>query len=268
MTIHPNGIGGSLGDDLVTQSPLQTTGSIYYVDSGTGDDANAGTDRNAPKATLGSAVSSASTSGDIIVLLDGHTETITSAVTLSTGVVLVGEGRSAGKPTVKLTNNQSAASMILMGANTQIRNIWFEEEAQSNTSPTVDTNSADDVSIIGCYFECDSNTDAGLLIAFSNQVQVRNTTFISTATDDGSRPTYGIELSNGGSGLTLDGLVLDDGTVGFATAAFDASASQWTQVTGTGVSLLRGAKVLFEGTSTGWIIPSTVTGNAYISGLD
>ena len=267
MTIHPNGIGASLGDDLVTQAPLQTTGTVYYVHGSTGDDANSGTNRNAPKATLASANTAAS-SGDIVVLLDGHAETITSVVAIKAGLTVVGEGQSAGKPTVKLTNNQANGNMLTLGADSEIRNIWFEEDAQANADSVVSTNQADRIGIIGCYFESDGNSTCPLEVDTSDDIRIINCTLISTATDDGSRSTYGLFLTGGGARITLDGTVFDAGSVGWDATALDCSGSAWTFIRGTGVSLLRGASMTWNTSSTGWIIPSTTSGNAYITGLD
>ena len=41
MATLPNGIGETLGDQLVTAKPLFTTGSVIYVLSTTGSDLNA-----------------------------------------------------------------------------------------------------------------------------------------------------------------------------------------------------------------------------------
>ena len=120
-----NGCGESTGDELCTSRPLllPTSNSVWYVNSATGTDAvsPAGKNREKPLATLAQAITNAQ-ANDIIVLMDGHAESTTSFMTLSTaGVKIVGAGSSGGIPTVTFTFG-TGGGISLDGAGNEIRN--------------------------------------------------------------------------------------------------------------------------------------------------
>lgn len=224
----PNGLGESLGDPLAVTEPLYIAGAdagVKYVSSVIGDDANDG-DREAPYEKLATAVGAVG-AGDIIVLMDGHTETMTTPITVSVDCSIIGAGSSGGYPTVKLTNNAANTNLLIITAkNTQIRNIWFNTNAQSCSVPLITLNSGiRQFRMHGCYFECTSLDAAGTIKLNvgdnAASVTLKNNTFVSTQADPGAgaartaRPPYGIFLGADLGLLTMDGDVFDGGVVGW-----------------------------------------------------
>lgn len=269
MTTLPNGIGGSTGAALATAKPLYASGSVYYVDSVNGDDSDSGLSRLQPKASLSSAQTAAS-DDDIIVLLDGHAETLTGALTISKRLTVVAEGQSSGKPTVKLTNNQAGGSLLTISAtDVQFHNIWFEEESQGNSAVRITTNQAR-TTFKGCYFEADDNNNAAVLQVNTgaSDLVIDGCTFISTeATSTNSPPTIAVELAAAMSQVLIKDTVFSGGTMGWSDFALKASAAAITRVRGEGVSMLLGADADFHTSSTGYFNPQTNTGGARVNGL-
>lgn len=264
MTIRswPNGFGASLGDTLVTCKPIATSGDTWFVSSATGDDSYDGSDELKPKATLAGAVA-VGAGGDTIVLLDGHTETITAAVTPLTAMNIVGTGSSGGKPTVKLTMNAAAASMLdLSNIGVSVRNIWFKANSQANSSAMVAVSNAQ-VMISGCYFECGQYDDAATisLDASTQNFFIRDTTIISTATTVTTQPYSGIKNTAAISYIVMENLTLDAGTVGFSNPyAMDLTTFAITSLHGEGITLKGGADVHIHASTTGYFNAQTVTG--------
>lgn len=269
--IHlPNGIGDILGDRLVTTSPLEVNGNVWYVDSATGSDAAspAGQNRQAPLATLGQANTNAAT-GDIIVLMDGHAETFTSELTITDDLTIVGAGSSGGLPTVKLTNNSAAAAMLGIQSQNycQIKNIWFEEQSQACSAGKVRIAGAFSTGTIvvdGCYFEGGEHDDDWQIeITQGGVVLVKNTTFISTSTTIATQPKGAIGTESGSTlrAVVLDGAIIDGGTVGWSNYhAIELVNQQPTMVIGESISLLRGSDVEIHSSAIGYFNASTQTG--------
>lgn len=269
------GLGGATGDSLVTAEEFVTNAKVYWVSSLTGSALNSGLDREHPKASLAT-VSLVAAEGDTIVLMDGHTETIAgggASILIPTGAALVGEGRSGGKPTAKLRNDATGQG-ITVGIGAEIRNVFFEDPTASNTSyPTVSAATAG-WRLIDCYFECGPNTGctafrigAGCGSQDPDYALVRGCTFISTATTNtaGSRPAYGVWVTDQADHLWLDGCVFDDGVYGFdndyAYYAYRVAAAVRTDdLKITDCSLLRGASMYIDATnSVGYRVSGTVS---------
>lgn len=266
MTILPNGIGGTAGDSLATDGPLQTSGDVWYVDSVTGNDSNDGRSRLEPFATLSQAVTDAA-SDDIIVLLASHAETLTSAQTISERLTIVGEGTTTTMP--KLTNNQAAGQLItIASADVQLRNIWFEEDSQANSAVRVSSASAR-TALIGCYFEANATQNAAVVQVNTgaSDLLVKNCTFISTATADDDAPVIALEITAATSEVDIEGTVFSGGTQGWKDFALKASAAAITRVRMETCSFLLGADAAFHASSTGYLQPSTTTGAVRINGI-
>ena len=270
--IHlPNGIGDTLGDVLVTASPLEVNGNVWYVHYGTGTDAvsPAGQNRQAPLKTLGQANTNAA-NGDIIVLMDGHAETFTSAVTISKRLTIVGAGSSGGQPTVVLTNNQAAGYLLSITSTTvvQLRNIKFAAQAQACSVATINFDGTGLFIVAGCYFECGQYDDAFKIIINDGSIFIKNTTFISTATSIATQPKGAVATETEDTALEtifLEGVVIDGGTYGWSNYhALDFSKQAADMVVGEGVSLLRGSDVKLSAASLGYFGASTQTGGVRI----
>lgn len=100
---------------------IRTTGSIYYV-SATGSDANAGTRRELPKLTLGSANTACTASnGDVIVLLNNYAESFAATVSVKRGVRIVGEG--TGSAVATLTEASGTGCFTCVAGDVTIENV-------------------------------------------------------------------------------------------------------------------------------------------------
>lgn len=268
----PNGLGASTGYSFATTFPLEVNGNVWYVHYGTGTDAAspAGQNRQDPLKTVEQAVDNSS-DGDIIVLLDGHEETITSSITVSSNLTIVGEGTSGGYPTAILTNNQAAAGIFLFNAagSFQLKNIWFEEQAQACSVATVrSVQVASMMTIVDCYFSCGQyNDDWAVEVTSTALLLVKNSTFISTATSIATQPKGAIGSESGATLRTvwLDGVVVDGGTYGWSNYhAIELVNQQPDTVIFESLSLLRGSDVKVHSSATGYINASTNTGGCRI----
>ena len=274
--IHlPNGIGDTLGDALVTNSPLEVNGNVWYVHYGTGTDAvsPAGQNRQDPLKTLGQAVTN-SAAGDVIVLMDGHEETIAATVTINKHLTIVGAGSSGGYPTVKLANNQAAAAMIACTTNAclHFRNIWFEEEVQANSSPKITTNSVYVFCMENCYMQLGQyDDDFGVELGSTIMAMFRNCTFISTATSVATQPYAAVGVNTAAASIGcvyMDGVSIDGGTYGWSNYhALELSQNindQPLTVSIINLSLLRGSDMRIDKDSVGWVNVATRTGGVRV----
>lgn len=265
--LYPNGAGGTLGDSWATCHPLYMSGAIWYVSSliGTNAASPAGRNREKPLATLAQAITNAS-DNDVVVCLSGHVETLTAADTISKKLTIVGEGLSAGLPTVVFTCGWSGNLFSITAANVELRNLLIAASSVANASTKITCNQTDFV-MDGCYVQCGPNDAAANLTLASgaDRCRLRNTTFISTATSTAAQPESAIKTSAAIADLELDGLVLSAGTVGFSNYfALDASTAAVTRLRGLNVSLLLGADVNLHASTTGRLNVQSVSGGSRV----
>lgn len=264
MATLPNGIGETLGDQLVTGKPLFTTGSVIFVLSTTGDDLNTGLNKAQPKATLAGA-QTAATNGDIIVLLDGHTESYSAALTLSKNLTIVGSGSASGVPTVNFRKGSAYGGAIftITAAGLQLRNIKIRESAASDNVDRVSVQ-ANGVSIIGCYFESGDNDPTASAVQVNNAVTnltVKSTTFISTSDGD-DLPGPGLLLTGTSTDFRYEGVIFDGGTVGFLNGLAYTEGGAPTRRFAEQISMLRGADAsLHASAAQSYWQPTTTSGD-------
>lgn len=126
-TNFPSGL-SSYGIPLVgsgSQLPV-TNGTYYFVSSVTGSSGYNGKTIDAAKATVQQAIDLCTAAkGDVVVILPGHTETVTAtSITLNkSGVQIVGLGQGALRPT--FTFGAAAATITVSAANVAISNCVF-----------------------------------------------------------------------------------------------------------------------------------------------
>jgi hypothetical protein len=109
-----------------------TTGNVWFVDSGSSaasDTATKGRSKENPFATLDYAFSQATASnGDVIVLMPGHSETITTTNTLAldqAGIQVIGLGLGRTRPTF-LIDGGTAAEITVTAADIWVENCVFK----------------------------------------------------------------------------------------------------------------------------------------------
>lgn len=152
MSLMSNFPGGFANGLSVRGMPLNVThpGDVYWVSSTSGLNGNPGTYQK-PFATIDYAIGKCSADkGDVVMVMPGHTETVTAAGGLAldvAGVAIVGLGSGASRPTVSFTT-AVGASMLVTAANCSVSNILFAGGIDALTNP-VHVQAAD-FSMIGC----------------------------------------------------------------------------------------------------------------------
>jgi len=268
QAVYPNGLGESLADSLAVNAPFYTTGAVWYVSHATGTDAAtpAGQNRTKPLATIGQAYTNA-TDGDVIVLMDGHTETRTAVLTLAKRLLIIGGGESDGKPTVKLTLDAAAASLFsITAAGVEIRNVWVQENTQTNATARIAVGAAR-ARFKGCYFECGAtDTGAAMQIGAVTTVELEACTFVSTATLRTAQPLTAVSFNGTATDVRFRECTFDGGTVGFSAYwAVEGADDAVAGVTFEDCSLLRGADIIVNDDATGWVSGGTATESALIN---
>lgn len=130
--------GGAISYGGPNLGPFLTTGKIFYVSSGTGSNSNDGLAIDTPLATIDYAVSKCTANkGDVIVVMPGHTETVTAAAGIEldvAGISVIGLGRGSVRPTVNFTT-AVGASFKVSAANITVANILFTGGIDALTNP-------------------------------------------------------------------------------------------------------------------------------------
>lgn len=261
ISMFPNGLGGSLGSRLATCKPLLVSGSVFYVDTTAGDDAQPGTNREAPLLTLAQAVTN-SAAGDLIVLINASEVAITGAQSIS-GRVLVGEGQSGGVPDCSITFD-GAGTLTMGAAGGELRNVRVSGRTAAGGGLCRVLVSASTQLIEDCYFECAENDD-GAAVEVSTTLSgltLRGCTFVSTATTD-TRPVRALSTLGAHTDLTIEDTLFDAGVYGWsATWALDLGGGAITRLKGLGITLLRGADFGIHPSSTGYFNVQLATGGS------
>lgn len=260
-TIYPNGLGGVLGDELVTCAELYTTGTVYFVHH-TGDDANAGT-REKPLATLVHANSLVDIN-DIVVLLDGHAETLSSSLVVSEpGVRIVGEGQADGKPTVRLTCAASDADGIsITNTNVTIGNIWFPATTTLGEHGVIGVHASWSM-VRGCYLEMGAEQETGIdWTDTDGGCRLYNTTIVSVSTT--TPPVQGLVLE-AQANCEVEACTFDGGVTGFSVGAIVGGLT--TNFRAQQLRLMNGASISLDSDAEGYIGISEKSGDARVTGL-
>ena len=123
------------------------TGNVYFVDSGNvdGDDSPSAGTKQYPFTTIDYAVGKCTANnGDLIIVMPGHTETVTAAAGLDldvAGITLIGVGNGSDRPTINFTT-AVGADMDVDAANITMYNFLFTGGFDALTGP-IDVNAAD-----------------------------------------------------------------------------------------------------------------------------
>ncbi len=124
------------------------TGNVFFVDSGApnaSDEAGQGKKIDRPFGTLDFAVGrTAPNNGDLIIVMPGHTETVTAAAGLGldvAGISILGLGQGSSRPTINFTT-VVGADMNVDAANITMSNFLFTGGIDALTGP-IDINAPD-----------------------------------------------------------------------------------------------------------------------------
>ncbi len=236
-----NGAGETSGSALAQLLPMLLSGSFWYVDAAHGTDAASprGKERIRPLATLAQACTNAA-AGDIIVLLEGHAETLTSAQTFATaGIRVVSAG--SGSARAHFTRSGDINLFDVTAAGVEFNNIYFSASSGTiSTKARVRMAGVND-RVVGCYFESGATYDTGPQLEFitgASQVAVESTFFVSTSTDVTLQPESAIKVTNAVTDMTLDTVVFDGGSSGWSNPYAFNGAAAVTRFRGYNIDLL------------------------------
>jgi hypothetical protein len=167
---------------------VATTGNIWFVDSGCANAATAtGRSPDYADVTIDAAINRATPSnGDVIVVMEGHAESITAANGIAldvAGIRIIGLGNGRNRPVVTFTT-AVGASMDIAAANNCVENIVFVCNIDDQTAMVNIT--AADVTLRGCEFQMsDATYDAeiGVLVsAAGDRFKIEDCHFHGTST--------------------------------------------------------------------------------------
>lgn len=174
MTNFPDGV-SSFGMPVVGQG-VPIARAYRFVCSTYGSNGNEGT-LESPYATIDYAIGKCTASrGDTIIVMPGHTETVTAAGGIAldvAGVNIIGIGEGSIRPTVNFTT-VVGASMTISAANCLVKNILFTGGIDALTNPI--SISAADVTLDGCEWRdvTGQATDVILTTAAANRLKIVN----------------------------------------------------------------------------------------------
>jgi hypothetical protein len=189
-----------------------TTGSTYYVHSGTGSSGNAGTSTSAPKATIDQAINLCTANkNDVVVVMPGHAETVAAAGGIDAdvaGITILGYGNGSNVPVITFAT-ATTADMDIDAANIRVRNLRFICNIASQDS-MIDVNSSGAI-IEDCFFEEGSATGLAFIDvtgaganACDDTIIRRNRMYAPTA----GNYDRAIEL-----GEVADGVIIEDNLI-------------------------------------------------------
>jgi len=195
-------------------------GNVYFVDSGNVDGADdvgtAGKTKDRPFSTVDYALNQCtSDNGDVIYVMPGHTESISTSGTLIPdidGVSIIGLGRGTDRPTFTAT---SSGDMFITGEATRISNCIFQAGATGTyyrMNPFM-TIAARDVQIDNCEFRNGGSSSfydecikiGSTTVKFDNVALLYNRFLFIDTTSSGTHK--GIVLGND----STDGSIISDG---------------------------------------------------------
>lgn len=229
LTVYPNGFSGGVnirGVNILNNY----TGSVFYVDSNTGSDGNSGQTPERPCATIDYVISYKCTAnkGDMILVMPGHAETVSSATGLVmdvAGVQVIGMGQGSLMPKITL-DTAAAATISITAANCTFANMHLHSDYTGGLTAGITLGaSADGCILDGIYFTEAANTKEYLLgisiTADCDDVTIRNCRYIGI---DGGSTTSFVSAAGG-----TDRLVFKDnffrGDASAAAIKLDNAAS-------------------------------------------
>lgn len=232
------------------------TGDVYYVDSVNGNDSNAGTNRNSAKATVSSALSAATANnGDVIVIESGHTESLSSALTISkAGIRIYGLGSGSTKPNFTVT--AAVDGIDITAARVELHNLRFPVGTTATNTSRVNVAGAG-ARIVDCDFLCGAQDLESITIADAgDDCEINGCTF--TVSADG--PDAGIEVEAAGVlGLKVISCTFDGGSFDFDNAGL-YSAVAHTEFTYRANTLTNKASIIHTAAAKG-ICTGTIAGD-------
>lgn len=246
--VYENGlVSTTSGSDSFIYNDIILTGVAIWVDSVAGNNSNAGTEE-APLADLAHAITAATANnGDLIIIKSGHTEMVSSTITLSkAGVKIFGLGSGSSAPNFTVT--AATDGLNVTGANVEINNLYFPAGTSATNTSRINVDAAN-VKIKGCTFVCGAK-DQDTITLTANALYPRVISCAMSVTASG--PRYGISVESASvSQLRLESCSFDGGTYNWSGGAvYSAVAHTFVYDT---VTLTNRAHVIHTTTAKGYI---------------
>lgn len=181
-----------LGDRLGAQTVLGfPPGRIFYVNSNGGvDAAGYGLTRSnlpggsGPFATIDYAINQCgATQGDVIYVLPGHTETLTSATGIAldvSGVTIIGCGVTRSRPTITCYASTTATGITVSGNNCMVKNLIFVGSDTQTTGALMAVTGTDNV-IDSCEFRHGAGPLTACTMTGASRTIWKNCVWVGTA---------------------------------------------------------------------------------------
>lgn len=239
--LYPNAFAAS-GPDIVARVGNLLSGAVYWVSSLTGNDANAGTEPELPKATFASAYTAAA-AGDVILFAAGHSEVVSVAATLSKDIAAVSLG--VGTQRARFTSAVAGAMWTVTGDFSRFVSLYFPASTAATTS-RINVTTAAGTKFFGCYFENGANDTTDCVVLSDNECVVESCDFVATA----SRPSRGLNIGNVNN-TTVKDCLFDGGAYGWTNPALGVTAAA-TRVYMENIRLANKSDVVFTTTGTSY----------------
>ena len=217
ITRFPHGV-SSFGMPLIGSGPVMTTGKVFFVHATTGSDGNNGESPEQPFATLDYAIGRCTANkNDIIIVMPGHAETVTSAITVDiAGLSIIGIGNGTNRPA--FTCNAAIDCIDVTANNVLIENLYFPASTLTGVTSRINAG-ATHLTVRCCKFQCGQYDLESITVpAAGIDLTVEGCHFIVSA----NGPDAAIEIESASAvGLIVRNNIFDGGD---DTNAWDASA--------------------------------------------
>lgn len=255
--VATNGFASSTsGADNFIQDHVVATGNVIWVDSQTGNDANTGSEGQ-PLATLGQAITNASASnGDIVIIKSGHTETLSSQLTINkAGVKIFGIGNGTSAPA--FTVSAAIVGIDVTGAYVELNNLYFPEGITLDNTCRVKLDAAG-IRVKNCRFKCGVH-DVDSMLLTANAVHADIDSVAMTITADG--PNSGIVVQSASTvGLKVTDCSFDGGAFNWDNAAIYSTVDHLNYRYET-ITLTNEASIKHSGTGNKGVIGNLTAGD-------
>ena len=169
----------------ITGGSLLTTGDIFFVHS-SGSNGNTGTDSNSPKDTIAHALACCSSStGDIVIVMPGHAETLSSTMTIDEiGVSIIGLGNGMNRPLITTATTGSDDAIDITVADVKIHNIAIQGTNSTGTNVRFINlaTGADRAEISHCVFlQQDTNLDPVTIAGGADDIYIHDCKWYAAA---------------------------------------------------------------------------------------
>lgn len=195
------------------------SGAVQFVDTISGNNANAGNKPELPVADLTTAIANSASQG-VILIGAGSAESLSGSLAINvTGLSIFGCGTGSSRP--RYTCTGAVDMFAVSGTATWIEGIYFPASTAAATDRI--GLAAANCTVKDCYFECGANdTNRALRVhTGANSTRVEGCSFVTTA----SRPAIGLEVSAAVTDANIVSCTFNGGSYGWSDYSLKVSAA-------------------------------------------